>query len=112
MPKDSAASYGRLSETYAHERNNQTPQVSNTRKADAAWSLTIEERRAPPRVETRLSPVMRCEGRNWKGESTSIGLGGMALVFVGDVPAVLNQQVRLSFGSESFGLDSLGIVCG
>ena len=112
MPKDSAASYGSLSATLAQEGSHHPPQLSGVRKADAAWSLTIVERRASPRVETRLSTVVHCDGRNWKGESRSIGLGGMALVLVGDVPAVLNQQIRLSFCPEAAGLDSLGIVCG
>ena len=112
MPNVSGTSYGSPSASYAHGRTTHTAQPSSIRKSDTAWSLTIAERRASPRVETHLSTVVHCEGRKWKGESRSIGLGGMALVLVGEVPALLNQQIRLSFCSETAGLDSLGIVCG
>ena len=97
MPNVSGTSYGSPSASYAHGRTTHTAQPSSIRKSDTAWSLTIAERRASPRVETHLSTVVHCEGRKWKGESRSIGLGGMALVLVGEVPALLNQQIRLSF---------------
>ncbi|HVG01641.1 MAG TPA: alpha/beta fold hydrolase, partial [Nitrospira sp.] len=112
MQKDSAARYGGRSAIYAHEGSNQLLPQSSSRKTDAAWSLTIRERRASPRVETHLPTIVHGEDRRWKGESRSIGLSGMALVVVGNVPAFLNQQIRLSFCLEAAGLLSLGIVCG
>ena len=113
MPQDSTARYGSSLATCPQEGSNQTPQVTHARKPESVWSLTVAERRASPRIETRLSTVVDCDGRNWKGESRSIGLRGMSLALEGDVPAVLNQQMRLSFCSEGEdGLHSIGIVCG
>ena len=111
MPKDGTASYGSPLATYAHERSNQVgPPTSRT--ADDAWSLTIQERRASSRVGTHLRTAVHYDGRTWKGESLSIGLGGMALILRGDVPAVLNQQITFSFRSDALELHSHGTVCG
>ncbi len=112
MPNDSAASRGSTSVAGALEGVNQSSLLSDRRRTAEAWSLTIEERRASPRLEGHLSTVLHCGGRNWRGETRSIGLGGVALAFTGDVPAMLNQQIMLSLGPEADGLDSLGIVCG
>ena len=82
------------------------------RKTTEAWSLTIEERRTSRRLEVHLPTVLRCGDRSWRGAANSISLGGVSLAFVGDVPAMLNQHIRLSFSSQTDGLGSEGIVCG
>ncbi|MBI4002715.1 MAG: alpha/beta fold hydrolase, partial [Nitrospira defluvii] len=113
MPNDSAASRGNTSLAGVFERGNQPSLLlSDRRRTAEAWSLTIAERRASPRLEVHLSTVLHCGDRNWRGETGSIGLGGVALAFAGDVPAMLNQHVRLSLGPDADGLNSLGIVCG
>ncbi|MGZ8393422.1 MAG: alpha/beta fold hydrolase [Nitrospira sp.] len=112
MSNDTAASTGNTSVAGALVEVNQPSPLSDPRRTAEAWSLTIDERRASPRLEVHLSTVLHCGDRNWRGESRSIGLSGVALVFAGEVPAMLNQQVRFSLGPNAEGLDSLGIVCG
>ncbi|MDP9133062.1 MAG: PilZ domain-containing protein, partial [Nitrospirota bacterium] len=74
--------------------------------------MTIKERRASPRLEVHLPIVVLSGDRSWRGVTKSIGCGGVSLAFAGDVPAMLNQQIMLSFNPVDDGLDSLGIVCG
>ncbi len=110
MPNDSAASWGSMSEACALEGGKHPSLLPHQMKTAGAWSLAIEDRRASPRLEGHLSTVLYCGDRNWRGESKSIGLGGVALAFAENVPAMLNQHVKLSLSPDA--LDSVGIVRG
>ncbi len=92
--------------------DSRTVPALDTKKTSDAWSLSITERRASRRLSLRLPTHLRFQGQTWKGTTRSISLGGLSMEFEAEIPAMLNQQMRLTFGPESSGLDSLGMVCG
>ena len=112
MPNESIASRVSTSVALAPEGVKQPSPLLDSQGASEAWSLTIAERRISPRLEIQFSAILHSGAGNRRGESKSIGMGGVTLAFAGDHPAMLNQQVRLSFGQDVQGIDSLGIVCG
>ncbi|MCS6295288.1 MAG: alpha/beta fold hydrolase [Nitrospira sp.] len=93
------------------EDNLNVPLVDR-KKTNDAWSLSIAERRASRRLALRLSTQLFFQGHTWKGVTRSISLGGLSMDFVSDIPAMLNQQMMLSFSPDEGALDSMGIVCG
>ena len=82
------------------------------KKTSEAWSLSVAERRASRRLSLRLPTQLRFQGQTWKGITRSISLGGLSMEFIAEIPAMLNQQMRLSFSSDAVALNSLGMVCG
>ncbi|MBS0171881.1 MAG: alpha/beta fold hydrolase [Nitrospira sp.] len=92
--------------------DNRTSPALDTKKTSDAWSLSIAERRASRRLSLRLATQLRFQGQTWKGTTRSISLGGLSMEFDAEIPAMLNQQMRITFGPDSSGLDSLGMVCG
>ncbi|HQR15094.1 MAG TPA: alpha/beta fold hydrolase [Nitrospira sp.] len=94
-----------------HEDSLNVP-VADRKKTKDAWSLSLAERRASRRLALRLSTQLFFQGQTWKGVTKSLSLGGLSMDFVSDIPAMLNQQMMLSFHPDEGGLDSLGIVCG
>lgn len=112
MPNDRDASRGSASVAGVFEEVNRTSRAPHSRRTAEDWSLSIEDRRVSPRLDGHLPTVLHCGDRHWRGESRSIGLGGVSLTLAGDIPAMLNQHVRLSLDPGSDSLESLGIVCG
>ncbi|ULA59456.1 MAG: hypothetical protein LZF60_130060 [Nitrospira sp.] len=94
-----------------HEDSLNVP-VADRKKTKDAWSLSLAERRASRRLALRLSTQLFFQGHTWKGVTRSLSLGGLSMDFVSDIPAMLNQQMMLSFTPDEGGLDSIGIVCG
>ncbi len=82
------------------------------KKTNEAWSLSVAERRASRRLSLRLPTQLRFQGQTWKGITRSISLGGLSMEFIAEIPAMLNQQMRLSFSPDAVALNSLGMVCG
>jgi alpha-beta hydrolase superfamily lysophospholipase/SAM-dependent methyltransferase len=96
---------------HGHEDSLKVSQADR-KKTNDAWSLSLAERRASRRLALRLSTQLFFQGQTWKGITKSVGLGGLSMDFVSEIPAMLNQQMRISFNPEKGTLDSLGIVCG
>ena len=85
---------------------------ADRKKTSDAWSLSIAERRASRRLTLRLPTHLHFQGHTWNGVTRSLSLGGLSMDFISEVPAMLNQQMMLSFSPDADGLDSMGIVCG
>ena len=86
--------------------------VPDRKKTNDAWSLSVAERRATRRLDTRLSTLLHFQGHTWKGQTKSLSLGGLSIDFVEDIPAMLNQQIVLSLTPGAMRPESAGIVCG
>ena len=89
---------------HGHEDGLKVSQADR-KKTNDAWSLSLAERRASRRLALRLSTQLFFQGQTWKGITKSIGLGGLSMDFVSEIPAMLNQQMRLSFSPEEGALD-------
>lgn len=86
--------------------------VSARKKTGDAWSLSIAERRASRRLDTRVSTVLRFQDQAWIGLTKSLSVGGLSMDFTEEVPAMLNQQILLSLDPDAGRPESTGIVCG
>jgi acyl transferase len=82
------------------------------KKTNDAWSLSVAERRATRRLDTRLSTLLHFQDHTWKGQTKSLSLGGLSMDFIEDIPAMLNQQIVLSLTPGAVRPESVGIVCG
>lgn len=94
-----------------HE-DNLNASTADRKKTNDTWSLSIAERRASRRLTLRLPTQLQFQSHIWKGVTRSLSLGGLAMDFVSEVPAMLNQQMMLSLSPDARGLESMGIVCG
>lgn len=113
MSSDIVAISGRISSVKpGAEAVIQQQAAPERKKSGDAWSCSLDERRASPRLDVQLSTTLRFQDLAWKGVTKSISRGGLSLVVTQDVPAELNQQIRLSFQSDAVRLESLGVVCG
>ncbi len=93
------------------ESHRQSP-APDRKKTSDAWSLSVAERRATRRLDTRLSTLLHFQDHTWKGQTKTLSLGGLSMDFVGDIPAMLNQQILLSLTPGATRPESVGIVCG
>ena len=60
----------------------------------------LEERRHSPRIEIHMEACATANGMTWEGTAVNIGLGGIYILFKGQVLASEHQLTRLGFGSE------------
>lgn len=97
---------------HREEENGHRPSGLGRRNDGGAWSFTVAERRASPRLNVHLLTSLRLQDRTWKGVTKSISFGGLSMDVGGDVPALLNQRVLLTLSPDAGGLDSVGVVCG
>ena len=70
----------------------------------------IEERRQSPRIEIHMAARATADGMTWEGTALNIALGGIYILFKGQVLASEHQLTRLGFGSEVGVLEIPGIV--
>ncbi|HKN88581.1 MAG TPA: methyltransferase domain-containing protein [Nitrospiraceae bacterium] len=70
----------------------------------------FEERRHSPRIEIHMEARATANGMTWEGTALNIGLGGIYILFEGQVLASEHQLARLGFGSEVGVLEIPGTV--
>jgi alpha-beta hydrolase superfamily lysophospholipase len=113
MSNDVAVSIGGVSFAgLLDEQVSQEVTAPQRKKAEGAWSLSIEERRTSCRLDVHLSTVLQWQDHAWKGITKSIGFGGFSMTFVDDIPAMLNQHIMLGLNPDAGHLGTLGVVCG
>jgi PAS domain S-box-containing protein len=71
---------------------------------------SFEERRRFPRIEIAMEARATSNGRSWDGTALNISLGGIFILFKGEVSAGEQQMTRLGFGSDVGVLEIPGIV--
>jgi SAM-dependent methyltransferase/alpha-beta hydrolase superfamily lysophospholipase len=86
--------------------------VTDRKKTSDAWSLSVAERRASRRLDTRISTLLHFQDHAWRGQTKSLSVGGLSMEFAEDIPAMLNQQILFSLKPGTGQPDSAGIVCG
>ncbi|MFZ1555506.1 MAG: PilZ domain-containing protein, partial [Nitrospira sp.] len=86
--------------------------VPDRKKTSDAWSLSVAERRASRRLESRISTLLHFQDHTWNGQTKSLSLGGLSMEFSEDIPAMLNQQILLSVTPGATRPESVGVVCG
>ena len=70
----------------------------------------FEERRHSPRIEIHMEARATANGMTWEGAALNISLGGIYILFKGQVRASEHQPARLGFGSEVGVLEIPGTV--
>lgn len=86
--------------------------VPDRKKTSDAWSLSVAERRASRRLESRISTLLHFQDHTWNGQTKSLSLGGLSMEFSEDIPAMLNQQILLSVTPGPRGPKVLGLCAG
>lgn len=94
------------------QESNRQSSVQDRKKTSDAWSLSVAERRASRRVETRIPTLLHVQDHTWNGQTKSLSLGGLSMEFAEDIPAMLNQHILLSLTPGATRPESAGVVCG
>ncbi|HET9963395.1 MAG TPA: alpha/beta fold hydrolase, partial [Nitrospiraceae bacterium] len=76
------------------------------------WSFSIKERRDRGRVEVAIPTTLQLNDDLWQGTTKSVGMHGLSVLFTGEIPAHLNQQIMMSFENDVGRLTLSGTVCG
>jgi PAS domain S-box-containing protein len=61
---------------------------------------SFQERRQSPRIEVQMEARAISNGNTWEGTALNISLGGIFIIFTGQVAASEHQKARLGFGNE------------
>ena len=53
--------------------------VPDRKKTSDAWSLSVAERRASRRLDTRISTLLHFQDHAWRGQTKSLSLGVLSM---------------------------------